>query len=419
MNQFDNVHIAPNRRRVNIQLPSRSEIVRFVGWSTGRLLLVTVPISCDVGMFVSRTFYTTFELLKKTWCSHILKTYDSLPYAYADDGIKEVEAQLIRTESIQPITNLIEAIQGKQLMVIGEMGTGKSTIAQYLAYSIGGRIRVIECEGTPDDWKGLEVIGKGENWQQIDDFLTSELLDLSQQMRIRNQLGDVALNGTETTTIVEEYPELVNKCLHASEWLDRHARRGRKARRFKILLSQYDKVAAWGLEGKSDLIEAFYKIRLGKKAIAHAKSLKNEALIQWLRQDRSHALLDDEALKLPSYQEMRAVLPRFLPSSPATILSPAVVSGGITPDAIAGVAPVVEARSEQPVSEAAEPPQPLQTPQLQATAASSELVSGRALKALLDAGYSPSRVVKEVMGYTGDRYSEGKQKFTQLTGVEF
>ncbi len=138
--------------------------------------------------------------------------------------------------------------------------------------------------------------------------------------------GDGSLEGTERVIIVEEYPELVTKVPSSGEWLERHARRGRKARRFTVLLSQYDRVAAWGLEGKSDLADAFYRIRLGKKAQAHAKSLKNNALVEWLKLDRSHCLLDDSPCKLPNYREMKAATSRYgstiLPPSPDNVIAP-------------------------------------------------------------------------------------------------
>ena len=112
----------------------------------------------------------------------------------------------------------------------------------------------------------------------------------------------------------------MTKVESSAEWLERHARRGRKARRFTILLSQYDRVAAWGLEGKSDLGDAFYRWRLGKKAVAFAKSLKNDNLVNWLKIDRFHCLLDDPPCKLPLHREMQRVMygtfqKKFLPPS--------------------------------------------------------------------------------------------------------
>ena len=41
------------------------------------------------------------------------------------------------TEPLDIITDVIAATESKQVMVIGEMGTGKSTIVQYFAYTVG------------------------------------------------------------------------------------------------------------------------------------------------------------------------------------------------------------------------------------------------------------------------------------------
>jgi energy-coupling factor transporter ATP-binding protein EcfA2 len=289
------------------------------------------------------------------------------------------------------ITDIISAIEGKQLMIIGEMGTGKSTLAQYLAYTVGGKVKVYECEGTPDDWVGLEVIGKGENWSAIEQGMLDDLDELSNQMKIRNERGDNALVGTEKVIICEEYPELVSKVECSSEWLERHARRGRKARRFTILLSQYDRVSAWGLEGKSDLADAFYRLRLGKKAVSHAKSLKDDALISWLLSDRSHCLLDDAPCKLPSYREMKAVTVRLqLPAVTQNHQETTIAQNDLLPRGKLSVT-VNSSKSDLDTS-----------------------VLKRAILGLLEAGMSDSRVIKEVMGYEGGNYQKGKLLLEEL-----
>ena len=206
------------------------------------------------------------------------------------------------------LTNLLEAIRGKQVRIVAPSGAGKSTISQYLAYTVGGQVRVYEPEGTPDDWQGLDVVGKGEDWEAINQAMGEDLSDLSSQIKTRTEKGDSALAASDRIYIVEEYPEVRTKCSHADEWLERHARRGRKGRRFLILISQFDKVAAWGLEGKSDLIDCFRCIRLGKIAVKHAESLGDDKLVQWLKQDTfGRCMIDDEPCQLPPYEMMKAV----------------------------------------------------------------------------------------------------------------
>lgn len=295
---------------VEMPMPDAHSILRFCGWASGRVLFSSAVFTVVVSRNTLKLGVVFCDWLE-SGIKRLLKIYDALPYAGVPmTQVIEANATVIN-EPLEVISDVISAIEGKQVMIIGEMGTGKSTLAQYLAYTVGGKVKVYECEGTPDDWQGLEVIGKGEDWEAINQGMTEDLEDLSNQLKIRNEKGDRFLEGSEKVIICEEYPELVSKVDSSAEWLERHARRGRKARRFTILLSQYDRVAAWGLEGKSDLADAFYRIRLGKKAQAHAKVLKNTQLFEWLKSDKSHALLDDQPLKLPPYREMKAASMRF------------------------------------------------------------------------------------------------------------
>ncbi|MCV3215114.1 hypothetical protein OGM63_16605 [Plectonema radiosum NIES-515] len=375
---------------VPMRLPSPKEIAKYALWGTGRVILSGWLFGLYGVTAVCRVTINVAEMTRQTTLQ-LLKVYDQLPYmGAAVQNIIDVSATTV-TEEFDIITDIVAATEGKQVMVIGEMGTGKSTIAQYFAYSVGGRVKVYECEGTPTDWLGLEVIGKGENWAAIERGMLEDLEDLSNQMKLRNERGDSALDGTERVIIVEEYPELVSKVPSSGEWLERHARRGRKARRFTVLLSQYDRVAAWGLEGKSDLADAFYRIRLGKKAQAHAKSLKNNALVDWLKQDRSHCLIDDSPCKLPTYREMKAATSRY----GSTMLPPN------SDNASQDKKGVENALKTAPAADFEE------------NCSDADRLLWRMIQRF-GAEKSDSAIVTEILGFTGTRYSEGKTVLEKL-----
>ncbi|MBG1240995.1 hypothetical protein [Nostoc sp. NZL] len=375
---------------VEMHLPNAKTLGRYCAWGLGRVVfslglfsLYGVTAALKLGITICQA---TENAVKK-----LLKVYDALPYAGVPmSQVIEASAAVVE-EPLEIITDIIAAIEGKQVMIIGEMGTGKSTLAQYLAYTVGGRVRVYECEGTPTDWQGLEVIGKGENWAAIERGMAEDLEDLTNQLQTRTERGDAALDGTERVMIAEEYPELVSKVSSSGEWLERHARRGRKGRRFTVLLSQYDRVAAWGLEGKSDLADAFYRIRLGKKALAHAKSLKNEQLINWLKQDQSHCLLDDQPLKLPPYREMKSVISR----SGSTIVQP-YYDNAINP-------------KKSPENDL----KPALGADLEENCSDNDRVLWRVIQRL-GGGKSDSAIVTEVLGFTGKRYGEGAALLERL-----
>ena len=262
---------------------------------------------------VSRFLLHTFTALEGG-----LKTYTAIcDYELWGSIPTTVEDPSKRCYEVEPMVDILAAIDGKQVLLVGETGSGKSTLAQWLAYSVGGRVTVYEPEGTPEDWMGLEVVGEGENWSAIEQAMWFDLNDLTSQVQLRKAKGDAALASSDRVLIAEEFPETVEKVDCAAEWLERHARRGRKARRFLILLSQSNRVKSWGLDGKGDLLNSFRIIRLGKFARDHARKLGSPELMAWLAQGQSRCLIDDEPLHLPSYQEMQHAAPRFLPSGVA------------------------------------------------------------------------------------------------------
>jgi energy-coupling factor transporter ATP-binding protein EcfA2 len=375
---------------VPLRLPAPRDIAKYLLWVSGRVLLSGWLFGLH-GLTVACKVTINLAEMTRAATLHLLKVYDQLPYmGVSVSNIIDVPAVAI-TEPPQIITDIVAAIEGKQLMIIGNSGAGKSTVAQYLAYTIGGKVRVLECEGTPDDWKGLEVIGRGENWSAINTAMEEELEEISCRVNIRNERGDAALAGMDEVTIVEEYPEVRTKCSSADEWFERHGRRGRKMKRFIICLSQYDRVSAWGLEGKSDLGDCFYRLRLSKTALAHAKSLKNNDLMEWLKQDKSHCLLDDAPCKLPAYREMKALPGRFS----QTMLQPSTNNAIMDEKPLEkGLKSTSEAGFEEFFSD-----------------------SDRLLWRMIQrfgAEKTDSAIVTEVLGFTGERYSKGKDLLERL-----
>jgi len=201
---------------VTMPLPGWSQISRFLGWGTGRVVFSSSYLCIHVTRATAKAIVWCCDATERS-LNKLVQVYDALPYGgVMAPQIIESAAQII-TEPMEIITDIIGAIEGKQVMIIGEMGTGKSTLAQYLAYTVGGRVKVYECEGTPTDWTGLEVIGRGEDWEAITHGMDEDLEDLSNQMKLRNERGDGALVGTEQVYIVEEYPELVSKVPSSGE----------------------------------------------------------------------------------------------------------------------------------------------------------------------------------------------------------
>jgi hypothetical protein len=130
---------------------------------------------------------------------------------------------------------------------------------------------------------------------------------------------------------------------------------------------------------------------LGKKALAHAKSLKNEQLINWLKSDQSHCLLDDQPLKLPPYREMKAATVRGGSTIVRTYYDNAINPQKRVENDLKA-AP--EAGSEENCSE-------------------NDRILWRVIQRL-GGEKSDSAIVTEVLGFTGKRYGEGAALLERL-----
>lgn len=106
---------------------------------------------------------------------------------------------------------------------------------------------------------------------------------------------------------------------------------------------------------------------------------------------RSHCLLDDTPCKLPSYREMKAVTQRL--QLPAVTQNHQIFENAQN-DCLA--------RAELSVTDN------------NSQGGLDDEVLKRAILGLLEAGVSDSRVIKEVMGYSGSSYQKGKALLEQI-----
>lgn len=390
INQTDHINIdVPMQRMerqawVEMPLPDLKSFDRFIGWAIGRLLLGSGLFTvCTTKLVLNAGIYCCNWLeggIKK-----VMQTYDALPFM----GVP-LQSVVVDTTSkaIAPdvsTVDLLEAIKGKHLLIIGDTGTGKSTIAQWIAASVGGAVRVYDADAAPDEWTGLEVIGRGGDMSAIEEAMSADLEELERRIKLRGEKGDIALAGMDSVTIGEEFPLLADEIDIAPNWMIKHGRRGRKPKRLLILLSQDDSVKALHIEGEGGVRKNFRYLRLGKFAVTHAKSLKDEALVTWLQSGKYRALVDDEPCQLPNLSGYQPVT-RQLPQTHQ-------------------IAPVVTAQTPaqsdfQPILTAIEP-------NLEALKIAVGLLKSQ--------GVADSVIIKQVLGCQGSRYQQGKEILAELT----
>ena len=217
--------------------------------------------------------------------------------------------------NINDLAAMLTRLHGR---VVGGSGSGKSVLTKALVRLVEGNVRIYDVEATNKDWKGFEIVGRGENWQAIADAMKTDLQLFKQRVGEAtaddNDAGWDIFKGQTVIRVVEEYPDakdeinslakpLTEKSDYkglADEWCQKLARRGRKPGVLLLLISQYDGVTSWGFEGKGNLVNCFHAIRLGEFAVSHAKKVGDDQLVKWLEADlTSRCMVDNRPCQLP------------------------------------------------------------------------------------------------------------------------
>ncbi|WP_096595365.1 hypothetical protein [Calothrix sp. NIES-2098] len=360
--------------------PSAGQMARFTGWMCGRLAFMAVDTSLSIIKFAAKGIVWLCEKLQQG-VKHFERFYDAMPLNGMPLSAITVEATKENNSTIDMVRtiDILSAIAGKHCLIIGDTGTGKSTLAQWLAQQNNSQVKVYDPDASPDEWTGLNVIGKGGDFETIANSMNEDLWEMQERIVSRAKHGDKANLGKDLCIIAEEFPILKDECSIAPEWLGKIARRGRKPKMFIIALSQSDSVTALGIEGDGAVRSNFRYIRLGKFAVLHAKKLKDESLVQWLQAGKYRCMVDDEPCQLPDLSGYKVVtVPQpFLPVEKTE------------------TTPQQEVQPILPVSDGLK----------------------NAVKALKEAGYSDSKIIKDVLGYRGAQYNDGKDLLARILSI--
>lgn len=194
-------------------------------------------------------------------------------------------------------SDIKQALSKPHILVLGETGSGKSTLVKFLVANAIAPSLVLDSHAAPDDWQSMTVIGMGRNYQAIGD-------EVDRLVALMNNRYEARGKGQKTfeplIVILDEFPACVaNLGKSFTEAIMLLVRESRKVSIRLIVLSQGAEVKALGIEGQGSIRECFAVVALGKFATDKAKSMKDEGIKLAIASAEYPAMLDDLPCQLP------------------------------------------------------------------------------------------------------------------------
>lgn len=210
------------------------------------------------------------------------------------------------------------SLKKPHLMILGETGSGKSTICKYLVSQVNAPCLIIDPHASPTDWRGFVVTGSGRNYGDI----ATEFERLANLMQIRYEARDKGISQFDPLiVIIDEFPAIASSLgKGATDTVKLLAREARKVSIRMCLLSQGAEVKTLGLEGEGSIRECFAMLRLGNFALSHGKSLKDKSIGEAVEIQDRPAMLDQLPCNLPVLSDAQTLPVLPLPSDYLALL---------------------------------------------------------------------------------------------------
>ena len=224
------------------------------------------------------------------------------------------EIAIAQPEIITPVkyAPIESSLKKPHLMILGETGSGKSTICKYLVSQVNAPCLIIDPHASPTDWRGFTVTGSGRNYSDI----ATEFERLANLMQIRYEQRDKGISQFDPLiVIIDEFPAIASSLgKSATDTVKLLAREARKVQIRMCLLSQGAEVKTLGLEGEGSIRECFAMLRLGNFALTHGKQSKDKAIGEALDNSDRPAMLDQLPCNLPVLSDAQTMPVLPLPS---------------------------------------------------------------------------------------------------------
>ncbi len=298
--------------------------------------------------------------------------------------------------SIPEFADIRKALSKPHMLLLGETGSGKSTLVKYLVSHSSAPAIVLDPHAAPDDWQGMTVIGAGRKYKNIGDEVDRLvlLMDARYEARAEGQKNFVPL-----LVIIDEFPAIAAAL--GKSFTDAIMLLVREARKISIkliILSIGSEVKSLGIEGQGSIRECFAMISLGKFAKTRAKALGDEAIKEVIRSAKYAAMLDDLPCALPEIDQV------FLQQLPL----PPDYQRQLTSTS-------TSTNTYSPVSALVSSPSALTDLQTCTyTYENPDIELSRKCKSMLQAGKPVTWIVENLLGCKGRNFAQGKQRFHDL-----
>lgn len=274
-------------------------IAEVLGQNSDELLALTGKVSSDVLDIILQKPIETCDLIRRLNHTSAAKrkTLAPMPIELAPE-LEFYPLELVSQEN--------------HTAVIGESGSGKSVLTQYLIQEFfqHAQVRAYDSDASPKDWTSFDVVGRKGNYQAIAEAMEWDLDELGFRTE---RHGDGQPSGDEIVRVIEEYPSTAAELADlnvkgmssdiGSVWLRKLLRRGRKYRIKVFAVAQEFEVSAWKIAGEGGLRRAFTVLYLGATAHQALSQVKDteyrKALRHYLNGEKYPCLVDVKGKFMP------------------------------------------------------------------------------------------------------------------------
>lgn len=289
-----------------LRIPTEQELQTVLKWGAIRMMIALPQATLFSLKQISRLMLHCTSTLENLYQLAIVHPFDAL--IWNELPSRQIEAEVLPQLAAKP--ELFDWASIKRdsdkfphIRIIAKTGMGKTTLAEWLLFILGGENFVITPKMKPTDWRGYEIFGKRFNYDECADKIESTRILMHERFDEFEQgkdFGFINFACDEWRLIVDNKPEI-------KDLMREIITLARDAKIRMIAIAQGEQVKTWGLEGESDLEECFTTIRLGQFALDHAKKLKlPQPVLEWLQSQSRPCMVDGQLAEVPDLSHFKA-----------------------------------------------------------------------------------------------------------------